>query len=57
MTVARLVAVRDAAREAASKPGVHVRDDFMIFHGPCKGAVIRQLARATVRRLTRQDSP
>jgi hydroxyacylglutathione hydrolase len=57
MTVAQLVAVRDAARAAVSKPGVHVRDDFMIFHGPCKGAVIRQLARATVRRLTGQDSP
>ena len=57
MTVAQLVAVRDAARAAANKPGVHTSDDFIILNGPWKGAVIRQLARAAVRRLTGQDSP
>ncbi len=57
MTVAQLVAVRDAARAAADKPGVHTSDDFIIFNGPCRAAVVRQLARATVRRMTGRDSP
>src|SRR6266581_3527270 len=57
MTVAQLVSVRDAARAAAGRPGVHVSSDFIIFNGPCRAAVIRQLARATVRRMTGRDSP
>jgi len=57
MTVAQLVAVRDAARAASGKPGVHTCDDFIIFNGPCKGAVVRQLVRGTLRRLTGRDSP
>jgi hypothetical protein len=57
MTVAQLVAVRDAAKAAAGKPGVHTSGDFIIFNGPCKGAVVRQLARGAVRRLTGRDSP
>jgi len=57
MTVAQLIAVRDAARAASGQPGVHVSDDFIIFNGPCKGAVIRQLVRGAVRRLTGRDSP
>jgi hydroxyacylglutathione hydrolase len=57
MTVAQLVSVRDAARAAAGRPGVHVSDDFIIFNGPCRAAVVRQLARAAVRRMTGRDSP
>jgi len=43
MTVAQLMAVRDAAAVAASRPGVHPSDDFIIYSGPCRVAVIRQL--------------
>jgi glyoxylase-like metal-dependent hydrolase (beta-lactamase superfamily II) len=57
MTVAQLVAVRDAASAAAGKPGVHRSDDFIIFNGPCRAAVVGQLARAAVRRMTGQDAP
>ncbi|MDR2988491.1 MAG: MBL fold metallo-hydrolase [Nocardiopsaceae bacterium] len=57
MTVAQLGKVRDAARAASGKPGVHTTDDFIIFNGPCKAAVIRQLVRGTMRRLTGRDSP
>lgn len=46
MTLDRLCAVRDAAHEVASHPGVHVFDDFIIFNGRCVGGVVRQLARA-----------
>jgi hypothetical protein len=57
MTVAQVAAVRDAARSVAAKPGAHVFDDFIIFNGPCRAAVVRQVARGTWRRLTRQDAP
>ncbi len=55
MTVAQLVAVRDAAVPAVTRPGVHTSDDFIIYSGPCRGAVVRQLARTAWRRLTRRD--
>ena len=45
MSVAQLSAVRDAAASVADKPGAHQFDDFAIFNGPCRGAVIRQLGR------------
>ena len=57
MTVAQLVAVRDAARSVAARPGAHTFDDFIIFNGPCRAAVVRQLARITWRRVTRRDAP
>jgi glyoxylase-like metal-dependent hydrolase (beta-lactamase superfamily II) len=57
MTVAQVVAVRDAARSVAAKPGAHVFDDFIIFNGPSRTAVVRQVARGAWRRLTRQDAP
>ena len=57
MTVAQLVAVRDAARSVAARPGAHTFGDFIIFNGPCRAAVVRQLARITWRRVTRRDAP
>lgn len=39
MTPAQLTAVRDAAVAVASRPGVHVFDDFRIFNGPCRRAM------------------
>jgi glyoxylase-like metal-dependent hydrolase (beta-lactamase superfamily II) len=55
MTVAQLVAARDAAK-ASTKPGVHKFDDFIIYNGPCRGAVLRQLSRTMLRRATRRES-
>src|SRR5258708_26734856 len=54
MTVAQLVAVRDATRAAAGKPGVHVYDDFIIYNGPCRGPVLRHLATTAWRRGARR---
>lgn len=39
MSTAQLVAVRDAARAVADRPGVHRYDDFIIYQGPCHGAI------------------
>jgi hydroxyacylglutathione hydrolase len=55
MTVGQLQAVRDAARSVADKPGVHRFDDFIIFNGPCRAGVVRQLTRTAWRRLTRRE--
>lgn len=57
MTVAQLLAVRDAAKEVADRPGAHSFSEFIIFNGPCKPAVLRQLARGMWRKATRQDTP
>jgi hydroxyacylglutathione hydrolase len=54
MTVAQLVAVRNAARDVAGRPGVHRFDDFIIFNGPCRFAVARQIARTVADRLLRR---
>ena len=56
MTVGQLLAVRDAARSVAARPGAHTFDDFIIFNGPCRAAVVRQLARAAWRRVIRRDA-
>jgi hydroxyacylglutathione hydrolase len=56
MTVEQLVAVRDAAKAVAAKPGAHTFDDFIIFNGPCRAAVVRQLARGAWRRLARREA-
>ncbi|MGI9091706.1 MAG: MBL fold metallo-hydrolase [Gemmatimonadaceae bacterium] len=45
MSVDRLRTLRDAAVSVAGSPGAHVFDDFVIFNGPCRTAVARQLAR------------
>ncbi len=57
MTVTQLGAVRDAAATAATHPGVHKSGDFIIYSGPCRGAVIRQLARTALRRAAGRDRP
>lgn len=51
MTVKQLTTVRDAAASVANRPGVHVFDDFIIFHGPCWPSVPRLLARAAWNKL------
>lgn len=47
MSPAQLVALRDAAEAVRDRPGAHTFDDFIIFNGPCRGAVFKQLARAS----------
>ncbi len=56
MSPERLTAIRDAARSVADKPGVHVYDDFIIFHGPCRGAIPRYVARGLWSRLRNRFS-
>jgi glyoxylase-like metal-dependent hydrolase (beta-lactamase superfamily II) len=51
MTVAQLVAVRDAAASVADRPGRHVFDDVIIFHGPCLRSMPAELARSLCSRL------
>lgn len=51
MTVDQLRAVCQATREVAARPGAHTFDDFVIFNGPCTGAVLRQLIRAVGRQV------
>jgi hydroxyacylglutathione hydrolase len=46
MTVDQLYAVRDAAFSVADSPGAHTFDDFIIFNGPCRAAIVRQLVRS-----------
>jgi hypothetical protein len=55
MTVEQLVAARDAAT-ASTRPGVHKFNDFIIYNGPCRGAMFAQLARTRLRRVTRRES-
>lgn len=45
MTVEQLAQVREAALAVADRPGAHVFDDFIIYNGPCRRAVAKQLAR------------
>ena len=45
LTVAQLRAVLAAAESVAGKPGVHVFDDVVIYHGPCTGTRPWQTAR------------
>ncbi len=54
MTVERLIAVRDAARSVATRPGAHTFDDFIIFNGSYRAAVVSQLARTAWRSITRR---
>jgi hydroxyacylglutathione hydrolase len=45
MTMAQLAAIRDTTEQIAHLPGVHVFDDVIIFHGPCRQARRRHRAR------------
>jgi hydroxyacylglutathione hydrolase len=45
MPPGRLAAVLAAATSVANQPGTHPSDDFVIFNGPCTGAVLRQVVR------------
>ncbi len=51
MTVAQLVAVRDAAAPLPPRPGVYRFDDFVIFNGTPVPAVVRYIVRGLLRRL------
>jgi hydroxyacylglutathione hydrolase len=54
MTVDQLIAVRDAARANVSRLGVHTFDDFILFNGPCRLAVMHHFVRTARRRLLRR---
>jgi hydroxyacylglutathione hydrolase len=41
----RLAAIRSAAVSVAHRPGAYAFEDFMIFHLPCTGALLRQSVR------------
>jgi hydroxyacylglutathione hydrolase len=53
MTVEALSRVRDAAHTAATQPGVHRKDGFAIWNGPCRGPALAQYARALLGSLRR----
>jgi glyoxylase-like metal-dependent hydrolase (beta-lactamase superfamily II) len=59
LTVGQLTEVRDAAVAVAGKPGAHVFDAFIIYNGPCRSAIARQLARRLWQRVhpRRRDRP
>ena len=54
MTMDQLRAVRDATHAAASKPGVHVHDDFIVFNGTGKLATVKLLLRTLRQRIARR---
>jgi len=54
LSLGRLLAVRDAARQVQDKPGVHKFGDFAIYNGPCVPAVLRQIARGLAGRARRK---
>jgi hydroxyacylglutathione hydrolase len=58
-TVDQLTQVRDAARSVAGRPGAHVFADFIIYNGPCRLAMARQVSRALWLRIwpQRRDRP
>ena len=45
MSVGQLLRVRDAARAVSDRPGAYWYEDFAIFHGPCRAAVMAELLR------------
>jgi glyoxylase-like metal-dependent hydrolase (beta-lactamase superfamily II) len=53
MTIAQLRAVRAAAVTVVDRPGAHQFDDFAIFHGPCRRAMVWQVVRTLAGRFHR----
>jgi hydroxyacylglutathione hydrolase len=53
LTVARMAAIRDAARSVAATRGVHQFDDFIIYNEPRRRDTIRLMARGLVARAAR----
>lgn len=51
MSVAQLLAVRDAAHSVAERPGAHAFGDFIIYNGMRPGAVARLMTRGYAGRL------
>lgn len=51
MTMAQLRAVRDAAQAVATKPGVHIADDFVIVSGMGKLTIAKLLVRSFRQRI------
>jgi hydroxyacylglutathione hydrolase len=51
MGVDRLAAVRDAAKSVADRKGVHAFDDFVVYHEPGKGALLKAMARGLMHRV------
>jgi len=47
----QLVAIRDAARLVADRPGVHPFDDFILYVGPARWGVIKLIARSLASKL------
>jgi hydroxyacylglutathione hydrolase len=45
LSVHRLAAIHSAAVEVADRPGAYAFEDYMIFHFPCPGALLRQSIR------------
>jgi glyoxylase-like metal-dependent hydrolase (beta-lactamase superfamily II) len=54
MTVAQIVAVRDAARRVADRPGAHGFGEFFLYNGPCERAMAWQKARGALSRARRK---
>jgi len=54
LSLGRLLAVRDAARQAKDKLGVHKHGDFAIYNGPCVSAVLPMIARGLAGRVRRK---
>lgn len=50
MSPSTLPTVAAAALAVASRPGPHVFDDFVIYNGPCRAALVRQLGRTVLDR-------
>jgi hydroxyacylglutathione hydrolase len=51
LTMAQLATVREATHAAAAKPGVHPSDDFVVFNGTGKLALVKLLLRSYGQRL------
>ncbi len=48
MTMEQFAELKAAAQEVSGRKGAHTFDDFLIFNGPCYGALMKQLLRAAL---------